>query len=333
MQTKLIRLDPRRIRLLELNARYMRHETFSRMVENIKKDGTLTQTPFGWALRDDNHKKHPLIENPVYPGEPWYEVLSGNHRVKAAIAADLPEIDFQVTDDYLEPDERAGLQLSHNAIAGEDDPAVLKTINENIQDVGMKIYTGLDDKTLQLLQNVKIASLSEANLTFQNISMTFLPHEAEQLNTVWEAARKAGAGAKGYWLVRYQDYDRVMDTLDAAASAYGVKNIATAMMLVLEIFTRHIADLTEGFLDEDGEAVDKKRNVPIAAILGNDMIPASLAADLKKALAAQKAETPMLALQKLIPVSAQTNEHIQVNNEKKQNGSNDRQPKARQKTK
>ena len=47
MQTKIITTDPKRIRLLELNARFMRHETFARLVANIKKDGDLTQTPFG----------------------------------------------------------------------------------------------------------------------------------------------------------------------------------------------------------------------------------------------------------------------------------------------
>jgi hypothetical protein len=45
----------------------MRHETYAQLVANIRRDGKLTSVPF--AFRD---------------GEK-YTVLSGNHRVRAAI--------------------------------------------------------------------------------------------------------------------------------------------------------------------------------------------------------------------------------------------------------
>lgn len=274
LQTRTIRIDPRRIKLLDLNAHYMRHEVFARLVDNLRRDGTLAgDTPFGWRLHDDT------TQLPVEPET--YEVLSGNHRVKASIAADLPEIDFVITDEYLPPERRKSIQLSRNAVVGEDDPAILKTIYESIGDVGMRLYTGLDDQQLNLLATVAVAPMSEASLEFQSISLTFLPHEVQKVLDIWDDTRRLIAGAKGYWLARWEDYDRAMDALEAAGQAYNIRNTATALMIVLDIFYRHLDELTDGFLDPAGEAINPKQAVPIASVLGLTL-PARLAAKIKK---------------------------------------------------
>ena len=72
INTRIIEIDPRELKLLKMNARFMRHEEFQRLVANIKQDGQLTSAPFA-------------ARNP----DGTYEVLSGNHRVQAAIAAGL----------------------------------------------------------------------------------------------------------------------------------------------------------------------------------------------------------------------------------------------------
>ena len=74
METRVIQIDPRELKLLKLNARYMRHEEYQRLVANIKRDGQLTSAPF--ACKDGDK----------------YLVLSGNHRTQAAIAAGLKSI-------------------------------------------------------------------------------------------------------------------------------------------------------------------------------------------------------------------------------------------------
>ena len=279
IQTRLIKIDPRKVKLLDLNARYMRHEVFQRLVDNVKQDGALTSVAFGWQLHDDNTQDPILTED----GEVIWEVLSGNHRVKAAVEAELDEIDFMITDQYLAPSQRRAIQLSHNAIAGEDDPAMLRTIYTKIDDVGLRLYAGLDDKMLELLDEVNIETLTEANLAFQTITMTFLPQEIAQVNTLWDDIRKAVAGSKGMWLARWAEYDAALDALEDASMAYGIKNTATALMIVLDIFNRHIEDLQDGYLDPEGEAVTKSRRVPLASIIGDHAVPASTASALKKA--------------------------------------------------
>lgn len=296
--TRIVRLDPNSLKLLDLNARYMRHETFARLVDNIRQDGGLTgNTPFAWRLHDDTTRL-PLGETPVY------EVLSGNHRVKASIAAGLAEIDVCLTDDYLSPDRRAAIQLSHNAISGEDDPATLKLIYENISNTEMRIYTGLDDKTLKLLDDVSIAPMSEAALQFQTISLTFLPDEAELVAEAFEKARKQASGAKGHWLARWGDYDKTMDSLEISGQSYGVKNTATALMIILEVFSRHLTDLSEGYILADEQPRQKGQRVPIQTVLGRQDIPVGTAAKLRKALTKLNAADPVAALDALIDAAA-----------------------------
>ena len=157
-----LEIDPREIKLLETNARYMKHEEFNRLVENIRRDGKLTSTPF--LCKDDDDR--------------WL-CLSGNHRTKAAIEVGLPTITCLATDDPLSKEQRIAIQLSHNAIAGQDDPATLKALYEQILDMSLKQYRGLDDKTLALLDKFSSISISEANLTFHTLSLVFLPDELD----------------------------------------------------------------------------------------------------------------------------------------------------------
>lgn len=89
MKTKVIKVNPKELKLLEVNARYMKHEEFQRLVDNVKRDGCLTQLPFCCLDEDWN----------------WM-VLSGNHRVQAAISAGLEEIEVQVTEDELTKDQK-----------------------------------------------------------------------------------------------------------------------------------------------------------------------------------------------------------------------------------
>jgi hypothetical protein len=290
MQTRTIKIDPKRIQLLKFNARFMRHETFSRLVENVKRDNALTSVPF-CAIVDYYHQGDPI---PRYEdtGEPIYEVQSGNHRIKAAISAGLSEVEVMVTDDPLTPDERKAIQLSHNEIAGEDDPATLKLIYEGIENLELRLYSGLDDKKLELLADVKPGSLGEATLEFQPVSLVFLPDELEQVQELWETVKKSTAGAKGLWLARWHEYDKFMDSLEDASRAYGIKNVATTLLIILEVFTRHIEDLQEGFLAADLEPNDQVKNaVPISSILGDTNIPPKTASMIAKAIAKKKDKT------------------------------------------
>ena len=250
--TRIERMKINDLKLLELNARYMTHEMFQQLVENIKRDGDLTSIPFAWKDKDGK-----------------YLVISGNHRVQAAKEAGLKEINVLLTDDPLTYDQRVAIQLSHNAISGEDDPAILRQLYESIIDLDFKQYSGLDDKTLKLLEITKIDGLPEIDLDYQNVMLIFLPDEKERLEAVLTKALTVTPG-KEIWTARWGDYDRFMDALTTTMTSYNIKNFATALWIILEVFERHLGDLKEGWLGEKG--VKTQNQVPITTIFGTDMV-------------------------------------------------------------
>lgn len=261
--TRIARFDPNELRLLAKNARYMRHETYAQLVANIRADGKLTSVPF--AFLEDGK----------------YTVLSGNHRVRAAIDAGIEEIEVMVTDEPLNREQQVAIQLSHNALSGEDNLSLLKSLYDEIDSVEMRAYAGLDDRTLALLDEINVLSMGEANLDFQIVPIAFLPHEAERAKAAFEEARKLVTGDE-IWLARFGECDRFLDAIAAAGAAWDVHNMATAFGVLLGVFERHQEDLAEGWYGED--EAKHKNWVPLSSIYGTWDVPAESAQVMRKAV-------------------------------------------------
>lgn len=260
MQTKIIEVDPRELKLLTLNARYMRHEEYQKLVANIRRDGQLTSAPF--CCKDGD----------------GYLVLSVNHRVKASIAAGLEKINCIVTDEPLSESQRLAIQLSHNALSGTDDLGILKELYGAIADLDWKEYSGLDDKTLEMLEKVSSQSMSEANLEFDTLTMVFLPEELKHAREILEKALDSVKHSDETWLAKRSDYDAWLDAQEAVMSSNKVKNVATAVSLVLKIFEANITQLQQAYIEEADD-----RWVPLETVFGRRKIPSSVA---KKCLSA-----------------------------------------------
>lgn len=162
-----------RLDLLDKNARFFRAEQFKRLVENVKADGQLSQIPFCVQRQDGR-----------------FLVLSGNHRVKAAKAAGLAEIPIIFPTQPLTEQQELAIQLSHNAIAGQDDPVILKELWDQLSDVNLKMYSGLDDKQLGALLKMPMPALSDVRLDFRTTTFLFLPDEIEQVKAIFADATR-----------------------------------------------------------------------------------------------------------------------------------------------
>lgn len=262
---KLAVVDVKDLEFLQKNARYMTNEMYRNLVDNIKKDGGLSSVPFCW--------KH----------DGKYRVLSGNHRSAAAIDAGMKEILVMYTDKDLSNQEQIAIELSHNAIDGKDDMAILKELWDEIEDVGLKYYAGLDDKTLDEMEKVALATLSEVKLDFRSLSFLFLPHEVERMNKAFEQAAKLGGLQDTIYVNRIEDFKNLLNAQAKVQASFDVKNSATALMIILDIFKRHEDDLKDGYIAQD-ESLKHKGNVPISSILGKDYVSAETALKLKKAV-------------------------------------------------
>jgi hypothetical protein len=251
----LIPLD--QLRLLDKNARYMPHEMFQNLVANIKRDKGLSSVPFCW------------FDGSVY------HVLSGNHRVKAAQAAGLTHVLVLFDDRLLGRQEFVARQLAHNAIAGKDDAAILRDLWAEIEDVSLKYYAGLDDKTLEQMADASLAALSEARLDYRLLSFLFLPEEVDRLQEAFRRARET-IPAEDVVILRVAEFSRLIHALGKVQASFNVHNGATALLLILEIFERHYEELRAGYWREDGKPKHKGK-VPLASVFGTDQVPAATA--------------------------------------------------------
>ena len=216
METKVIKVNPKDIKLLEVNARFMKADEFQMLVNNVKRDGCLTQLPFC-----------------CYNDEWELEVLSGNHRVQAAIEAGLEEIDVQVTEEELTKDQRIGIQLSHNAISGQDDMDILKQLYESIDDVRYKEYSGLDDETLKIIEEISTQGMSNPGLQYQVLNMAFLPSEIEDVKKVMDDVVKEVRNNETF-IARFKDYDKYLDTLNDVADGMRIKKHSGCIYSIIE---------------------------------------------------------------------------------------------------
>jgi len=209
---------------VEKNAHFMSKKVYDQLVSNISQDRNLSSLPFCWRRPDGQ-----------------YVVLSGNHRVQAARDAGIERVLILYTDEALSEPERIAVQLSHNSLVGQDNPAVLRELWDRIDLLDLKVYSGLDETMLATMEPVNVAQISEARLRLEYLTLLFLPVEIAQLEEIVkrldQAARK---GAR--WACDVATFDPFFERLLDFKEAAGVLNTSTAFRMLLEIVDEWLAD-------------------------------------------------------------------------------------------
>jgi hypothetical protein len=213
---KLDLVNPRGIILLEKNARYMTQEMFQNLVSNVKRDGGLSSFPLCYRAPEG------LI------------VLSGNHRVQAAVHAGIEEILILVIDKELTRQEQVAVQLSHNAIEGRDDPVILKELWNEIEEIDLKMYAGLDSEIIKELEKMEFASIVEARPDFKCVTLLFLPEETEEIKKLLCEIDTVFSGDEGY-ILSLRHYDATFRLLVDIKDKYNIVNNPTAFMKIVEL--------------------------------------------------------------------------------------------------
>ena len=212
---KLAVVPPAVLKPLEKNAHYLPKRIYDQLIANIQTDGNLSSVPFCWRQADGT-----------------FEVLSGNHRVAAAVAASTPLILILYTDADLSRPERVAIQLSHNALVGKDNPALLTELWMELDALPLKIYSGLDDELLATLQPVNLARINEAALRFEELTFLFLPAEIERIT---EIVKRLGTSKHPRCLVPLEQFDRFFETLLTFKESANILNSGTALLAMCDI--------------------------------------------------------------------------------------------------
>lgn len=212
---KLAIVAPEEVKSLDKNARYMSKRVYDQLTANIAQDGNLSSLPFCWRMPDGA-----------------MESLSGNHRVKTAAAAGVEAILVLYTDEELSKSQRVAIQLSHNALVGQDNPTVLNELWREIGSFEGKIYSGLDEDALKTMENVSVVRIQESRLRFEELTLYFVPAEIDEIETV---LKQLGSTAKHRFITQVEDFDKFFETLLDFKEAAGIVSTSTAFLAMIEI--------------------------------------------------------------------------------------------------
>lgn len=168
------RVDFRTLKRREKNAHYMAPAMFKRLVENVKIDGAVTSVIL-------------CCQDP----DGTLEILSGHHRSAAGIEAGVFEGDALVITTPLTEKRKVAIQLSHNAINGEDDRSLLAQLYASL-DIDSKKFSGLDDTVLAGDKGPGASALGGANIKYDELLFSFLPEDRVRFEVELEALAKRG---------------------------------------------------------------------------------------------------------------------------------------------
>ncbi|GMV18338.1 MAG: hypothetical protein AMXMBFR56_65620 [Polyangiaceae bacterium] len=208
----------------------MKAPVFNQLVANLKRDGALTSTPAVYDLD--------------IPGE----VLSGNHRVQAALKAGIEEADCKVIlgewqDGVLGPLSRArkvAIQLSHNSLEGDDDPNILADLYSELE-LDDKLYSGITDEDLKV-DELEIASLSAGATQYEELQLLFVPEDAELVKRLVEKLGKK-KNPPTVLVGQLATFDAFFDSIVRVKTSRNVHNSALALRLMAQLAVERLEQL------------------------------------------------------------------------------------------
>ena len=210
------------IDFLDQNARFMTKEQFSALTHNIKADGALSSLPL--CHRQENGRLF---------------VLSGNHRIKAAIEAGLDEFLVLLIEGPLTEARKIAIQLSHNAISGQDDEQILKELWQQIDDLEASIYSGLSAETIESLENTDFTTISEQRILFKEVSLLFLPEEIESMSSICEGIIEASE-KKTIFVGRISEYNDILEGIIVAKTGQRIINSTLAFFAMAKVVREYL---------------------------------------------------------------------------------------------
>jgi len=222
--------DPRSLKLLDLNARFMNEREFRQLCDNIKRDGCLTSAPLVAEVNGG------LV------------VLSGNHRVKASLAVGLSEIPIIRIKGEISSERMVAIQLSHNAISGEDDPNILRELYDTLP-LLEQMYSGLTDSDLGVLEDPELAALAVELPKHQEMTIAFLPDDLSELDDNLKKIVRISEKHPVYF-AKLQEYEAFFQRLVEFKVANKIGNEGVALCLMAEIMA---AQLEAEDVEREGE--------------------------------------------------------------------------------
>lgn len=222
---RLLAIAPGELKLLTKNARVLDKGTFQQLTANVRQDGRLSSVPLCWRQSDGS-----------------LEVLSGNHRVQAAIEAGVQSVLVMVMECDLSKAKRIAIQLSHNALAGHDDPTILAQLWAEIDDIEAKLYAGLSEEQARKLDKIDLVGFTTPQVFTRTIALAFVDEELEHFHEVVE--QLSGLAHDEVLLAPMAGFDRFYNALEGVKLKFDIRNSSLALLKMCELCEAQLASET-----------------------------------------------------------------------------------------
>ena len=210
-------VDIAKIEESPINAHFESQEEFTRLVKNLRKDGTLTSAVL-------------LMEQP----DKKYMCISGHHRIKAALKAGISQVPAVIIPPVLES-KRIALQLSHNDIQGADDPDILSQMVERLEKEDLE---AVDPESLSIEQRKELEKIEYEVAHYHYVNICFLPETVMDFEAMIDDLGGEDEDLSNY-LIPGEDYEKVKELLTMAHRA-GFKTPGQAFRHFLDIAARYV---------------------------------------------------------------------------------------------
>ncbi len=219
-------VNPNELVFLKENARYFKRETFRQLRENIQSDKKLSSVPLCYRLDDGK-----------------YEIISGNHRVRASIDAGLEKILVLVITEELSKSKRIAMQLSHNALVGEDDESILASLWEQIDSINDKLYTGLDSNSIkELADDIEFVNFSTPQVSTHLVSFAFSDGETERLSQIIDELENTAKKSTAVFMGMKEQYEPFMKIIADIKHAEKIKDSSLTLVKIISIVEEYLAE-------------------------------------------------------------------------------------------
>ena len=200
---------------LDKNAHYMDKAVLDKLTSNVAEDGFLSQLPF--ALKQEDGK---------------YLILSGNHRLKAAIRANLQNILILYVEG-IDKDKQIAYQLSHNALVGKDDLKMLKDIYMEMKSIEAKEFSGVSDMQFIDIEKINLPSIGDADIELTEIKFLFIESKSNEVNEILKCLEDGKIDKKSNLVVG--DFEQFIKLATAVKKKFGIRSNTVAFSRMIDI--------------------------------------------------------------------------------------------------
>lgn len=253
-----VMVDVTTLRERDVNAQVLQPRHMERLTENIRSRGQIESLPY--------------VHCPSDPGQ--YEIVSGHHRVRAAVAAGITRIPVVLDKRKMRESEVIAKQISFNEIHGSPDEDILRQMIAKLDNVDDMLTTGLPEDMLPTVDkdDTKLL-LPAADFDWRMVTLTFLPGVLGQFD---EAVKMIDKHSEIVGVARRDQFEGFAKACHTYGLVNNIRSMSTVIAAVTAIAQREILDSEEY---EPGE----REWVETSAVVGQSM-PAEGAVVVRQAI-------------------------------------------------